>query len=563
MYDAKVREKVTVSAPPTNWHSIDWKHATTYVRRLRQAIFQASKNGDLKRVRTLQRIMLRSQENRCLAVRRVTQTNAGKDTPGIDHFLVKTPEARARLVDDLRDFRQWKPLPARRVYIPKRHGKRPLNISSIRDRALQALVKNALEPDWESQFEDCSCGFRPGRSAKDAVERIFLLGAAHRKRSWVLDADIQGAFDNIDHQYLLDRIGNFPARDLIRQWLTAGYMEEGVFRTTESGTAQGSVISPLLANIAFHGMEEALMIRYRWASNASGPYLTLTEQSVALVRYADDFVVFCHTKREALWAKKTLGIWLAKRGLELSAKKTCIVRLEDGFDFLGFRIKRFAEPRRQHGRILLIKPSGETLKAIRKKLRDTFRACHGWKPELLIKNVNPIIRGWTAYFRMGTASTAFHELDRYLYRLQRRWTRREHPKKTWSWIRRKYWGRRPGTPWSFSPDGKLVMTQFSWASIQRHAAVRKHASWDDPALEKYWDRRMAQATQGELKAGQRKLAERQKGKCPHCMDHLLNGELLHTHHVIPRSDGGSDHPRNLQVLHLICHQTIHGSKANT
>jgi RNA-directed DNA polymerase len=232
-----VREKVTVNAPPTDWHSIDWKHATTYVRQLRQAIFQASKDGDLKRVRTLQRIMLRSQENRCLAVRRVTQMNAGKETPGVDQFLVKTPEARGRLVDDLREFRQWKPFPARRVYIPKRDGRRPLNISSIRDRAVQALVKNALEPFWEALFEDSSYGFRPGRSAQDAIQRIHDLGAAHRKRPWVLDADIKGAFDNIDRSYLLYRIGNFPARDVIEQWLKAGHAARRVL-----GCCRGRVV---------------------------------------------------------------------------------------------------------------------------------------------------------------------------------------------------------------------------------------------------------------------------------------------------------------------------------
>ncbi len=336
-------EKVTVSSShtPCDWDSIEWDPVTTYVRKLRQAIFRATKDGDLSKVRTLQRIMLRSFENRALSVRRVTQINQGKKTAGVDRQLVTTPDAQWQLVEQLAKYELWKPMPARRVYIPKANGtQRPLGIPVVVDRAIQAMVKNALEPYWEAKFEDSSYGFRPGRGCHDAIERIFNLASAKGNRRWVLDADIKGAFDNIDHGKLLELIGNFPARDMIRAWLEAGYLEDGVFHDTDSGTPQGGVISPLLANIAFHGMEEALGVRYKVLRNRS--YATeLHPQSVGLVRYADDFVVFCRTQEETEQVKRTLETWFRGRGLTFSQEKTRIVNLDDGFDFLGFNVRQY------------------------------------------------------------------------------------------------------------------------------------------------------------------------------------------------------------------------------
>jgi RNA-directed DNA polymerase len=218
-------------------------------------------------VRSLQKLLLRSYSNILLRVRRVTQTNAGRNTPGVDKIVVKTPRARGELVDLLDTFQPWRSLPVRRVSIPKNNGKqRPLGIPTVRDRCLQAMVKSALGPEWEARFEASSYGFRPGRGCQDALAKIHLLGRSQGRKKWVVDADIQGAFDNIDQDFLLKTIGQAPGRELVRQWLKAGVMEGGVQHETPLGTPQGGVLSPLLLNIALQGMEAALGVQH----NAGG-----------------------------------------------------------------------------------------------------------------------------------------------------------------------------------------------------------------------------------------------------------------------------------------------------
>src|SRR5258708_29664075 len=212
-----------VTERQTDWTAIDWKRANRQVRNLRQRIFRASQEGNLKKVRSLQRLMLRSYSNALLSVRRVTQINKGKDTAGIDKIIVKTPAARGELVDELMTFQPWRAQPAKRIYIPKSNGQsRPLGIPTILDRCLQARVKNALEPFWEARFEGTSYGFRPGRGCHDALVKIHNV-ASHKNKVWILDADITAAFDTINHDFMLNTLRGFPAQELIKQWLKAGY----------------------------------------------------------------------------------------------------------------------------------------------------------------------------------------------------------------------------------------------------------------------------------------------------------------------------------------------------
>lgn len=540
-------EKVTVSTPHTEWHAIDWRHVSAYVRSLRQAIFLAGKTEDLKKVRTLQRIMLHSFENRALAVRQVTQQNAGRKTPGVDGELALDHRQRMALVRRIEQYRQWEPLPVRRVYIPKDGEKlRPLGLPSMTDRAIQAMVKNALEPYWEAKFEDSSYGFRPGRCCQDATERIHAV-LNKGKRSWILDADIAGAFDNICHAKLLESIGNFPERELIRKWLEMGYLEKGVIHETTAGVPQGGVISPVLLNIALHGMEQALGIRYRKVSEGN---IAVDSHCPALVRYADDFVVLCHTKEEAENVRATLAGWLATCGLSLSQEKTRIVHIDEGFDFLGFTIRRYPEVRKRSGHKFLVRPSKEATRKLRRTLKSLFRHLRGADLQTLLFAVNPIVRGWAAYYRGATSSRTFKSLDTYLYILQVRWVQWRHSNKSAAWKRRTYWGQyRNRNTWVFGMSKKLRMEQFTWTHIRRHTMVRRFACWDDPVLEDYWKDRMRRVTEWSLQNYQCGLARKQHWRCPHCDAFLLNGERLREWK--PRGKNA-----DIQILHNVCYHQI-------
>jgi RNA-directed DNA polymerase len=540
----------------TDWNSVDWQKTNRIVGNLRRRLFRATTQGDLKKVRSLQRLMLRSHANALVSVRRVTQQNRGKNTPGIDKVTILTPKARGRTVDTLLTDTAWQAKPVRRVHIPKANGKtRPLGIPVVRDRCLQALVKNALEPCWEAQFEGSSYGFRPGRSCHDAIAKVYLLARPNKRKKWVVDADINGAFDTIDHAHLLQTIGNFPARRLIRDWLNAGVLEEGVFHETERGTPQGGVISPLLANIALHGMEDALGVKHDQRGEIRGPR--------AVVRYADDFVVFCQTKEDAEQAVALLQEWLKERGLTLSEEKTKIVHLTEGFDFLGFNIRHYPVSSTKTGYKLLIKPSRKSEQAIREKLKKEWLRCQGSNVAAVLKRLNPIIRGWANYFRIGVSSKTFRKLDTWMYVREKRYGRQTHPRKSRNWITARYWGRlnkERNDHWVFGEKKTgAYLRKFSWHAIQRHVLVQGNASPDDPALKQYWEKRQ-QAKGRDLLPSDQKIARWQEGKCPVCKETLFNGEELHRDHILSRKEGGKDEYRNLQLVHFYCHQQKHAQE---
>lgn len=546
---------VSVTERTCDWNTVNWRKANRMVRNLRRRIFRATQSGLLKKVRGLQRLLMRCYSNILVSVRRVTQTNKGKNTPGVDKLVVKTPRARGLLADYLTKFIPWKPYPTLRTYIPKSNGsKRPLGIPSIIDRCLQAIVKNALEPAWEAKFEGSSYGFRPGRSPHDAMAKIFITASPHRKKKWVVDADITGCFDNIAHYPLLKAIGNFPARKLIELWLKAGYMDNGAFHDTDMGTPQGGVISPLLANIALHGMEDALGLKYNYRGELKGKR--------AVVRYADDFLVFCETKEDAEKSVEILKTWLRERGLSLSESKTKIVHLNEGFDFLGFNVRHYAVTNTATGWKLLIKPSQKSVQGIRDKLRLLWLKSKSQSVSALIGKLNPIIRGWCNYFRIGVSVETFKKLDEWMFHREERYAKRMHPNKSDGWRQKRYWGKLNldrDDNWVFGDKqtGQYLL-KFQWSAIERHILIKGKSSPDDPSLREYWiERDNAQAK--ELLPSTQKIAYRQEFVCPMCGISLFNGEELHRHHIVPRHQGGKDTYSNLQLVHLFCHQQIHSN----
>jgi RNA-directed DNA polymerase len=562
---------IGVKEPTLEWADINWRLVKKNVKKLRQRIYRATQNGEWKKVKSLMKLMLRSYSNLLLSVRRVTQENQGKMTAGIDKQTALTPTERVKLVREMTKNTPWKASPTRRVYIPKANGKRrPLGIPTIKDRVLQAVVKSSYEPCFESQFEGNSFGFRPGRSTQDAIEQCFLRLQSGRD-TWVLDADIKGAFDNINHEFILKAVSRLPGRELIKQWLKAGYVEAEIFHATESGTPQGGIISPLLANIALDGLDELLKkyskttIQVRKSGKRKGQTEKVKSPMYGYIRYADDFLITARSEEDIKAVVPIVEEWLDKRGLTLNREKTSITPIERGINFLGFNL-------RQYKGKLLTKPQKEKVLAFLQKLRNWLKTNISTPQDAVIANINQQLIGWANYYRTGVSKAVFSYVDHMVHKMLWAWAIRRHPKKGKEWVKNKYFRTLRRRQWIFAAEVEdrrgnhkiESVVKISEIPIIRHIKVKDTSSPDDPTLAKYWEKRRTSIGKTRWDKGSKyyKVAENQKWKCPVCGENLFNGEELQTHHIIRVKDGGTDEQQNLVHVHRACHLHIHtGSRS--
>ncbi|HOF69945.1 MAG TPA: group II intron reverse transcriptase/maturase [Verrucomicrobiota bacterium] len=468
------------------WEQMNWPQCERHVRRLQARIVKATREGRWGKVKALQRLLTHSFSGKALAVKRVTE-NQGKRTPGVDGAIWNSPGAKHKSIGSLRR-RGYQPQPLRRVHIPKANGKlRPLGIPTMKDRAMQALYLLALEPIAETLGDSHSYGFRRGRSTADALEQCFSVLSRQNHAPWVLEGDIRGCFDYLSHEWMLHQIPTDT--EVLRRWLKAGYVENRTLFPTEAGTPQGGIISPTLANMTLDGLEQLLKVAFRRRRDGARQY----RLKVNLIRYADDFIITGPTK-DVLESevRPLVERFLRDRGLHLSPEKTCITPIEEGFDFLGQNLRKY------DGK-LLIKPSEKNTHAFLEKVRTIIKTNATATQEILIRQLNPVIRGWANYHQSIVAADAFRKVDHVLWQSLWRWAKRRHPNKSSQWVMRKYWHTIGRRSWTFAVDtgdrtttGQIVWLKLYHAAetkIRRHPQIKGTANPFDPRWRRYFEDR--------------------------------------------------------------------------
>jgi len=512
-----------------DWDSLPWRKLEKGLFKLQKRIYQASCRDDKKTVHKLQRLLINSRSAALLSVRRVTQINRGKSTAGIDGLASLSEKEKLELTHNIMS----KPItskakPVRRVWIPKpgKTEKRPLGIPIMEDRARQALVKMALEPEWEAKFESTSFGFKPGRSCHDAVETIYRHMRVVPK--YVLDADIAGCFDNINHEALLDKLGTFPSlRRMIKAWLKAGIFDGGTLFPTTEGTPQGGVISPLLANIALHGLATAVESAFQSKKYPDGRYGKSIRWKPVVIRYADDFVIL-HPDLDALKrAKQIAAEWLNGMGLEMKPSKTRITHTlwevdgNVGFDFLGFNFHQYHRGKthcikgttgKLTGFTASVRPSKESQKRFLRKIRTILHSNRNISQVGLIRLLNPVLRGWGNYYSSVVSKQVFGKMDHFIFEKLWSWAKRRHPNKNRHLVARKYW-LLPTHGWVFGVRGRITLHRVCDIPIRRHVVVQQDRSpYDGDAI--YWSTRAGKHP--EMPKSLSTLLKWQKGCCTVC-----------------------------------------------
>lgn len=561
------------------WNDIDWAKAQKFVRQVQYRIYKAARDGNRARVHGLQKFLINNKAAKLLAVRQVTTLNKGRKTAGVDKVVITTPEEKLNMAMKL--TLNGRAQPIRRVWIPKpgKVEKRPLGIPGIEDRARQALATLALEPEWEAVFEPNSYGFRPGRSAMDAIEAIFLNMHSDTCK-WVFDADIRKCFDLIDHNALLKKLNTFPLMERqVSAWLKCGVMEGYANSaevkeviSVEAGTPQGGIISPLLANIALHGLENHLLefvAKLPMKPHPGANRGTVAKKkALGIVRYADDFVLI-HRNKEILELCITESReWLGKIGLSLSEEKSVLRDAREGFEFLGFQIIQVRKMRADRYK-LKIHPSRASrvkLMAKIKKILQTHRSISSYD---LITMLRPVIIGWANYFKYSECKNDFSALTHFIFQKIRAWVFRRDTRNGRRTVKEKYFP--SGNTYKFDGSthrdnwvlvgskkikgGKVVtnyLPHLVWVKSRKHVKVLGDVSPYSGDI--YWASRSAKHSPYPLRV--RNLLIRQNQECPICRNKFTTFDATNweVDHIIPKSQGGRDIYENLQLLHKTCHQ---------
>jgi len=523
---------------------------------MQMRIAKATREGKWRKVKALQRMLTRTFSAKLLAVKRVTE-NQGKRTAGIDGELWESPEKRWAAISRMKQ-RGYRPLPLRRVYIPKANGKqRPLGIPTMLDRAMQALYLLALEPVSESTSDPNSYGFRNNRSTADAMSQLFVSLSKKASAQWVLEADIAGCFDHINHEWL---IGNVPMESsVLRKWLKAGLIYQGRYQETEAGTPQGGIISPTLANVTLNGLESGLT---DYLSTKLGVKKAI-KLKVNVVRYADDFVI-TGVSKEVLEneVKPWVEAFLAVRGLRLSQEKTQIVHIDQGFNFLGWNFRKY------QGK-LLIKPSKKNAQAFYQKVKEIIGMHKTVKQEEIIGLLNPVLRGWAQYHSPVVAKAMYSRLDYLIFKAIWRWSKRRHPNKNAEWVRKKYFHTIGERNWVFAAlvvndeGGKELkeLYQLSGTAIKRHKKIKGGYNPFDPEWEMYGEELRQERMLENMSHRKQwiRMYVTQNGLCVVCNGKITKATGWHDHHIEYRVHGGSDALGNRVLLHPNCHAQVHST----
>lgn len=537
------------------WYLLDWGQITRSVKSLQVRTAKAVKQKQWRKLSSLQWMLTHNLAAKLLAVKRVTE-NAGKRTPGTDGQLWRKGPEKLQGALALK-LKGYEPKPVRRIYIPKSNGKkRPLGIPTIRDRAMQALHLQALDPVSETLADANSYGFRPYRSCADAIARCFsILAKQQNAPEWILEGDIKGCFDNISHVWML---ANIPMHQLtLCKWLEAGFVEQKRWFPSPGGTPQGSVISPTLANMVLDSMEAYLDNALGIKHIGTKVDRRINPDHVHLVRYADDFIVTASSVEILHRAKACIREFLAERGLELSEEKTSITHIDAGFDFLGQHIKRYKGK-------LVIQPARKNVHTFLQNIRRTIKRLTSAPALEVIDRLTPMIRGWALYHQHISAAETFQFVDHEIQGRLWRWAKRRHShRKNALWIKNRYFRYNGKANWVFfakDEDGNTIdLFRAASIKIERHVKIQSDANPYDPEYELYFERRQSEIMYRKL-AGRRLLKylyTRQAGKCALCDQPITPATGWDRHHLTPKYMGGHNTDENLVLLHPDCHVQVH------